>query len=301
VLLLAGLMIVGGLGWSLYESDGRLAHYPTLVRIIATEHVRQDPEAIRQGTCFQSSAGSRLAHAQDCTDQHPGAAPLLFLWGDSFAASLYPGLRELVDRRALGMRLAQFTGPSCPPLLQGSPRQLAGCEAMNAIVMQQVRRARPTMVVLAASWSTYQPMGDGTLGELSGLPRTVAQLRGLGVERVVVVGTLPVWRAAQPRLLLSAWQLTGEVPSRLAGALLPQPLALDGLVADQALVAGAEFISVYDLLCNRDGCQTTRLRDGQLHAMAHDEAHLTTDGSIELARAMLPQLIHPAARLEGRH
>jgi peptidoglycan/LPS O-acetylase OafA/YrhL len=300
VLLLAGLLIVAGLGWSLYESDGRLADYPTLVRTIATEQIRQNREAIRLGTCFQTSAESRLAHAEDCTDQYPGAAPLLFLWGDSFAASLYPGLRELVDRRALATRLAQFTGPLCPPLLQGSPRQLAGCEAMNAIVMEQVRRLRPTIVALAASWSTYQPQEDGTLGELSGLQQTVAQLRGLGVERVVVVGTLPVWRAAQPRLLLSAWQLTGEVPYRLAGALVPHPLALDSLVADQALFAGAEFISVYDLLCNRNGCKTTRLRDGQLHAMAHDEAHLTTDGSIELARAMLPQLIHPAAQLKAR-
>ncbi|MBC7941908.1 MAG: acyltransferase family protein [Chitinophagaceae bacterium] len=288
--MLAVLFAFGGLGWALFLSDGLLARYPTQVRTIASEHLHRDMDHVRLGTCFQDSAALRQAHLRDCIDREPAKVPLLLLWGDSFAASLYPGLRALVTDGLLPMRLAQFTGPLCPPLPQGSVRQLNGCQAMNEIVLEQVRRERPAMVVLAGSWSTYQPLSDGTTGEVAGLAQTVARLHGLGVARVVVMGTLPVWQKAQPRLLLSLWQRGGEVPSRLADGLSPQPLALDALVAGLARRSGAEFVSVYDLLCNRDGCQTTLLHDGRLHPTAHDEAHLTTTASRHLARAALPQL-----------
>ena len=301
-LLLAALCLVGALGWALYLSDGLLARYPAEVRTIATEHLRQDPATVRLGTCFQTSAAARQAHAQACTDPEPAAAPLLLLWGDSFAASLYPGLRALVDERLLPMRLAQFTGPLCPPLpalREGSPRRLTGCEAMNDVVLEQVRREKPALVVLAGSWATYQPLADGTPGEVSGLVQTIERLRSLGVARVVVLGGFPVWRVQQPRLLLSEWQRSGEVPARLADALAPQPLALDSVVADLVRRTGAEFISAYQLLCTGDGCRTTLLQDGRLHPTAHDEAHLTTIASRHLALAMLPQLTTATARPDG--
>jgi peptidoglycan/LPS O-acetylase OafA/YrhL len=293
--MLAALATVGALGWALVLSDGLLARYPAQVRTIASEHLRQDMGKVRLGTCFQNSAALRQAHAGECIDREPAASPLLLLWGDSFAASLYAGLRTLVEEQALPMRLAQFTGPLCPPLPKGSPRQLSGCEAMNDIVLEQVRRERPALVVLAGSWATYQPLDDGTTGEVASLAQTIARLRALGVERVVVVGTLPVWRTALPRLLLSQWQLSGDVPSRAATDLAPHPLALDSLVADEVRRSGAEFISVYDFMCKSDGCLTTLRRDGQLHPTAHDEAHLTLTASRYVARGMLAQLTSPPA------
>jgi len=297
--LLAALFAVGGLGWGLYLSDGGLARWPPEVRTIAAEHMRQDMNTVRLGSCFQDSAALRQEHLPDCIDREPAAAPLLMLWGDSFAASLYPGLRALVGDGLLPMRLAQFTGPLCPPLPPGRVSRLVGCEEMNDIALEQVRRERPAVVVLAGSWATYQPLDDGSTGEVAGLAQTIARLRSLGVARVVVVGSLPVWQTDQPRLLLSAWQRSGQLPARLADGLVAQPRALDRLVAEEARRSGAEFVSPYELLCNPDGCLATLQEHGRLYPTAHDAAHLTAPAARHLARAALPQWTRTSIRPDG--
>lgn len=295
LLLLGGLGLAGGFGGGLYASDGLIDLYPDRVQTIAREHLRQDPAAYRLGTCFQTSAQLRREFAANCIDRVPADAPLTLLWGDSFAASLYPGLRDSVASGALDMRLAQFTGPLCPPLLQASERHLIGCEEMNRVVIEQVRRERPAMVLLMGAWSAYQRAGDRTVEELEGLRETIRRLRELGVTRVVVVGSFPVWRTAQPRALLSKWRQTGEVPDRLADGFVPQALVVDDLVEDIARGSGAEFVSPIRLLCNPEGCEATVERGGVLFPMAHDEAHLTGEGSRRLAQAMQPQLLQAPA------
>jgi hypothetical protein len=288
--LLAGLGALGGLGWALYLSDGLLWRYPDAVRTIAREQLGQDTTKVRLGTCFETSAAALQAHTQDCIDREPAKAPLLLLWGDSFAASLYPGLRELVDEGALPMRLAQLTAPQCPPLPRGSPRQLYSCGPINAMILDQVQRERPAMVVLGGSWSSYRLPDDETLGEAVGLVNTISRLRALGVARVVVVGSFPAWPTALPRLLLSAWKRNGEVPSHLMDALTPSQLALDAQLDQLVQRGGGEFISTYKLLCSEKGCQTTLWHDGLLYPTAHDQCHFTPTASGYLAHAMLPRL-----------
>jgi hypothetical protein len=288
--MLAGLAALGGLAWAIFLLDGLPSRYPEAVRTIALEHLGVDMRQVRLGTCFQTDAAALGAHVQDCIDREPAQAPLLMLWGDSFAASLYPGLRALAEEGALPMRLAQFTAPQCPPLPRGSPRQLYSCGPINGLIMEIIRRERPALVVLAGSWASYRLPGDETLGEVVGLANTISRLQKMGVERVLVVGSFPSWPTALPRMLLSAWKRDGKVPSHLMDALTPDQLALDNQLGQLVQRSGAEFISTYKLLCNDDGCQTTLSRDGLLYPTAHDQGHLTTTASRYLAYGMLPQL-----------
>jgi len=282
----------GCLGGVLFVTDGLVGRYPERVKQIAQEQLRQDPSLYRLGTCFQTSAQARQQFAEGCVDRQPAASPLVMLWGDSFAASIYPGLRALTDGRALDARLAQFTAPLCPPLPKTSEGQLRECEAMNRIAVEHVRIHRPTTVLLAGAWMTYQRSDDDPGREIRGLSDTVRRLKAMGVERVVVVGSLPVWQTAQPRLLLSLWRQNGEVPNRLLDGMAPRLRASEARVEGIARQAGAEFISPVRLLCTDQGCETTIERGGTLYPLAHDEAHLTNEGSRRLALAMLDQLRH---------
>ena len=45
---------------------------------------------------------------------------------------------------------------------------------------------------------------------------------------------------------------------------------------------GALFISPIETLCNAAGCLVTQQRNGVAYPMAHDESHLTADGSAAL-------------------
>ena len=178
----------------------------------------------------------------------------------------------MTDGRALDARLAQFTAPLCPPLPTTSEGQLSECEAMNRIALERVRIHRPTTVLLAGAWMTYQRSEDDPGREIRGLSDTVRELKAMGVERVVVVGSLPVWPTAQPRLLLSRWRQNGEVPTRLLEGVARRLRASEAKVEGIARQAGAEFISPVRLLCTDQGCETTVERGGTLYPLAHDEA-----------------------------
>jgi hypothetical protein len=288
--LMGALAAVGMSGIVLYRADGLVDALPDAVRTIALEQLHQDTSAIRLGRCFQSSTQTMRESVSSCVDRTPPGAPLMVLWGDSFAASLYPGLRSVVQDGTLRVRLAQFTGPLCPPLLTPSNRQLVNCQELNRLALQQMRIDRPDTVVLVASWMTYQPGDDEGDGELQGLQTTIRTLQQMGVPRVVVVGELPVWRTALPRILLAHWRQDGEVPHRLAAGFVPRGVGVDNAVGRIAAASGAEFISPLMLLCNSDGCETTVSRLGVVHPMAHDQAHLGAEGSGRLARLMLPAL-----------
>src|SRR6185312_14650743 len=67
--------------------------------------------AYRQGTCFVGAEEPFVA--DDCIDKANSDEPLIFLWGDSHAAHLYPGLRSLQKRHQF--RIAQFTVSACAP------------------------------------------------------------------------------------------------------------------------------------------------------------------------------------------
>lgn len=290
-LLLVGLAVVGALGGAVFLTDGLVGRCPARLQAIAIEQLRQDPAAIRFGTCFQTSAQARREFAADCVDGHPADAPLALLWGDSFAASLYPGLRALTASGALPMRLGQFTGPLCPALLQASDRQLRGCDAMNRVAIEHIRLHRPAMVMLVGAWMHYHRAGDGAVQELEGLRDTIRLLRDSGVGRIVVVGSFPVWQTAQPRALLMTWRRTGGVPARVSEGLVTRVLIVEQMVGAIARGSGAEFVSPLELLCNTSGCEVTVEVDGALVPVAHDEAHLTQAGARRLAQLMRAQLM----------
>jgi hypothetical protein len=90
---------------------------------------------------FMETPGARFS--PDCIEQ--GDKPLLFLWGDSTAATLYPGLRKAEEKFPL--RLARFATPGCAPILANRARP--ACDANNDIAFDFLKSSRPDIVPVA--------------------------------------------------------------------------------------------------------------------------------------------------------
>ena len=58
---------------------------------------------------------------------------------------------------------------------------------------------------------------------------------------------------------------------------------------------GAEFISVWDLMCNADGC-LTRIGDAAGDITASDQVHLTEKGSVFLVQSVIDRSAWRARR-----
>ena len=223
------------------------------------------------------------AFADDCVDRD--RRPLLFVWGDSTAGALMPGLRKLQETRDFG--IAQFNSSSCVPALNVDIPGVPNCRAMNDKVLSIARRLQPDIVLLHGVRNRY----------LDHVAETVAALKQQTSARVIVLGPVPIWKRGLPNEVLRYFLLHHRlIPRRDDDPVSSE--RYDATMRAALVPEGAEFISAWDALCNADGCLT---RTGQDAAdiTASDQVHLTEKGSVFLIRsiadALLGQQVVPSA------
>jgi peptidoglycan/LPS O-acetylase OafA/YrhL len=215
-----------------------------------------------------------MSFADDCVDR--GRRPLILIWGDSTAGALMPGLRKAQESRAFG--IAQFTASSCIPALNTDVAGAPNCRAINDKVLSLARELKPDVVLLHGTWDRY----------LDGVAATVSALKQATNTRIVVLGSVPWWKRGLPNEVLRYYMLHHRlIPERSTRA------EADGSAArlrDKVVPAGAEFISVWDVMCNADGC-LTRIGDTAGDISATDQVHLTEKGSVFLIQSIIDRIL----------
>ncbi|MBY0468314.1 MAG: acyltransferase [Burkholderiaceae bacterium] len=290
--LFAALAVLGAAGWAVKRTDGLLATYPPQVREIAAAEFDADFPSYRIDRCFLRMEQGPEAFSDDCIDRSRPSRPLMFLWGDSHAAALYPGLQDESAHapESSGFRLAQFTAAACPPLMSAPPHSAGPCDRTNRAVLERIAAERPATVVLAGHWSKYGTDAGSLRSVAVTLRQTAAHLKAMGVEKVVVFGNLPTWQIPQPRMLLGLWNRLHAIPEYANDHLDPASIAANQAIQRAMADTGVVFISPIEALCNASGCLTSTQHDGVLHPTAFDASHLTPEGSrvlVERSRSTL--------------
>jgi hypothetical protein len=241
--------------------------------------------------------------------------PNVALIGDSHAAALAAGLRQLAAQQNLGYRI--FAASSCPPLLNVtvSSKQFSAlmdvCAAFVPRVLKEIT-ADPSVeyVVLAAMW--YAPLADyryryvdvrapaatinGSELLRRGLQSTIDLLTAAG-KKVVIVTDSPTWSFNPYRL-----ELSNSVKLR---RVLGQLMCIDCPYfskdeADLRYVANVDYrntirdlhlethgnvryFDLWDKFCDSKGCQF-KTADGSL--LFFDTNHISINGSRLAASAI---------------
>jgi peptidoglycan/LPS O-acetylase OafA/YrhL len=263
LIAVSGAIVVQGRGFGF--------RLPPEIREMAD--VQSDSSKWRFHQCLLD-LGHETSFADDCVDRN--RRPLILVWGDSTAGALLPGLRRAQQKR--GFAIAQFTSSSCVPALNTDMPDAPNCRAINEQVLSLARELRPEIVLLHSTWSQY----------LDGTAATVAALKKETNARVVVLGSVPWWKRGLPNEVLRYFMLHHRlIPERLNDA------DRDG--SDIKLRAsleplGAEFISVWDIMCDAQGC-LTRIGDQARDITASDQVHLTEKGSVFLIQSVIDQVL----------
>ncbi len=214
------------------------------------------------------------AFADSCVDRN--RRPLILIWGDSTAGALLPGLRKAQESRAFG--IAQFTSSSCIPALNTDVAGVPNCRAINDKVLGIAREIRPEIVLLHSTWDRY----------LDGVAETVAALKKQTNARVVVLGSVPWWKRGLPNEVLRYFMLHQRlIPERSGRAEVDRS---GSALREKLVPLGAEFISVWDTMCNAEGC-LTRIGDAAGDITASDQVHFTEKGSVFLVQSIIDQLL----------
>ena len=66
---------------------------------------------------------------------------------------------------------------------------------------------------------------------------------------------------------------------------------MDGWVRSALSGSPARFVSPIEALCNGQGCLVSIRRHGVAYPLAHDQSHLTVDGSVMLIQHVASSLL----------
>ncbi|HXW29114.1 MAG TPA: acyltransferase family protein [Xanthobacteraceae bacterium] len=271
--LCIAMALVGSAGLVVFASRGIPDRIPAEIRDIAD--MPFDPERehrqSRHDRCFFVTTQPR--YAPECLERD--VRPLLFLWGDSAAAALYPGLDHL--RSSLSFGLAQYTLATCPPSL--GAREVPYCGRNNEHVLAVLTDARPDIVLLHSTWA--RPNVVPSLREL------IEKLRHLNVPRVVVMGPPAAWvhglpNAAYRYYMLHAGQM---IPLRSAFGVDKSEYDYQRHFREQVQAWDVEYVSAWDALCRGLEC-LTRVGEGGADLVVFDRSHLTVPGADYVARTI---------------
>ena len=190
--LCAILLATAILGGYTYQRNGFDFRFPKFIQALLNNQPKLD-EGWRSGTCILDQGHPSSEFSPDCVDKIADKAkrPLLFLWGDSHAAALYPGLKHLQDTGAYNFGVAQRTAAVCPPII-GDARPW--CNEINTSSFKLIQELKPEIVMMYAYWShgLDGKGGFGGLYDLSKLDATVAELKKAGREKSHFDGPKPV-------------------------------------------------------------------------------------------------------------
>ncbi len=272
VSLCSGMALVAAAGGVIVEGRGFDFRLPPEIREMTD--VRTDSSKWRVHECLLDLS-HETSFADSCVDR--GRRPLVFVWGDSTAGALLPGLRKAQETNDFG--IAQFTSSSCVPALNTDVAGVPNCRAINDKILSIARDLQPDIILLHSTWDRY----------LDGVAETVKALKQQTKARIIVLGSVPWWKRGLPNEVLRYFMLHHRlIPERSDRAAADSSGAR---LREKLVPLGAEFISVWDTLCNADGC-LTRIGDTAKDISASDQVHLTEKASVFLVQSIIGSVLH---------
>ncbi len=222
-------------------------------------------------------------------------APVIALWGDSFANHHAPALDAIA--RDTGYGLLQVTKAGCFPQAPGAgagtTREDADCETFRSASLAALAAdPKVTTVVIAGLW----PAGAGLAPTMAALKVAVAQLAAAG-KAVVLVGPPPDFgggggaRCLIRKRFLGLDESACDLPAATAAAnAAPIEMALGEIGAQ---VSGVRVVLPRAAFCDALTCRPT-LPDGSLGYI--DSGHLNGAGSLHLVPLLKAGIGQPPAR-----
>jgi hypothetical protein len=242
------------------------------------EDAADDNPTIYDDDCHRTQAST---DASGCRIGEDPEAPLVFLFGDSHAASWYPALAELAE--AGEIRLDTNTKSSCPsadvPMLNdGVPYE--ECDEWRSGVVQRIQDEEPALVLLANHGTEEWEMIDGedpaTQWE-SGLGSTIQELDG--ASRVAVLADVPLQGSDPAECLSNNLESASDCDAAVEEALSPEIIETEKAATKST---DAEYLDLTPYFCNERTCPT--IIDNLL--VYRDEQHLTATFSSHLAEPL---------------
>ncbi|HEY3721590.1 MAG TPA: acyltransferase family protein [Roseiarcus sp.] len=252
----------------LIATEGFAARFPPEVNRMMAYVDREDPTAIRSGTCFLSTDSNdlRFFSRRDCLGLDPERKNILII-GDSVAANLRPGLVDSFPN----INFLQATAAGCAPTLHNRRLGSVCGPLMEMMFYGYLPHAKLDGVILAGRWA------NGVDHNLHALEDTIDYVRQFQ-SQIFVVGPIVEYDMPLPRLLASSL-MDGDsaMIDRLRD---PDAFALEAPLRAASSKHHARYLSLIDALCPDGKCRTV---DSKGAPLQFDYFHPTEGGALLIA------------------
>lgn len=257
----------------IYSNNG----YPARIKSLTPEMkevlaIKYDySKHYREGRCFLEPEQIYTEY-NNCESTGQANGKKIFIWGDSYAAHLYPGIAENYKENLI----IQRTSSLCPPILEVDYPSRPNCFANNKYIIKEIGEINPEVIILSASWANYS---------LENLGATLDTLKKMGINRIVLFGPVPEWKSSLPKQLERNIQKNklSQIPLRMNYGLEKYGDSINDKLIHIAKLSNVEYFSPINSLCNSDGCLIITDEKNR-HLTAWDSGHLTNQGSSLLIR-----------------
>jgi len=286
--LLASIIVVGYAGHYCNIGDGLPSRLPEETKkFVRSPYIVWDQfgKFVRWNKCYLQLP-SLAKHDPSCFEQ---TRPLLALWGDSHAASLYPGIKTLQNQQNFG--IIQLTQSGCAPVFD-LPILVyrKNCNEVNQNVLDELEKSKPDVLILQAAWKHADyPLSDDEMN--SKFANTLKKIKqGLPTTNIIVIGPFPRWQNSPHYVVYLNWKKNFDKtrePDIMQKATRFDDV--DMILANVSKNAAVKYISAIDLLCNAEGC-LSRVGEGPSDYVAVDYAHLSRAGSVYFAESIKQEI-----------
>lgn len=246
---------------------------------------RWSPEALRYASMVDKEiyfgiydrGGCFLDYDQGATDYDYSMCgdfnsdrPKVLIYGDSFAAHLYPGLTSLAANKA---EIRQYTATSCRPLLANNKR----CNRIyKHFISDIIPESEAELVIVSAYWTPYYERLGSDLFE-DRLADALKKITGAG-KQVALIGQSPTYHRAVPYVLATQAPADREV-------ILPakDSKSVNELLKMIAAELKVPFLNPYEFACSKGSCRAAA--GGEPYHW--DFGHMTLAGSEFYGRSVL--------------
>jgi len=193
----------------------------------------------------------------------------VLLWGDSYAAHLYPGLKSFQNAEA---KVTQINMVACFPGKGFRSKNSQNCWMLYDFVISHLAQHHYDLVILAANWESYgreRIEGD--------FISTLKELNTVSPNNVVIFGPPPRWSMPLGKLMAKKYHRFNkqEFPERLSDGLSQETFELDQRMERIVTAQNMGYISIVGHLCDHNGCLVRR----GPKLMSVDEGHLSLEAS----------------------
>ena len=228
--------------------------------------------------CFLTAGENSSQFSTECYAGLSGEK-IILLWGDSHAASLSPGLRNL-NYRTSGYELVQLTSSTCPPIIDTDFKINPLCNNINKFITNKILEIRPQTVVLYAAWHWDEY-------DVKRLYKTLDFLKQANINNIILVGPPPHWKINLPKNIEIYYSNYNKLPPKYSDYGLnnfPKTINIDDILLNISKAYNIKYYSILDNYCLNGGCISIYLDEyNEYKFFSLDSGHLSNDIAVRIA------------------